>query len=550
MKRFLLAALLLAGATPAPAHDLTDPTVRGHSTSVELQVWHDRLVLDVWVQMTDIAAITWRREADDNEDGTVSEDEAKMKLALDRAIYVEWGALLEIASADGSLGVTPLKLERESVDLKSDPRVGDSPVKMNWFFAVPAWTPRPGVRQEAKLTVVNPFQSTLLKARVIHEGNIVVEQPTDGLFPFPKVMAGIEAPTGKNSPVLPMVLQVPAKFEGPGKFWTTDGQWVDMTTGRVSPRKPPEGWFEKANALYEERIRAFLRSDQAPPIGVSLAICLIALLYGAAHAVGPGHGKTLVAAYLVGSHGRIGHAFLLGLVVTISHVGVIVVVGLALWFFRINDEVVKRWISLVSGLTIVAMGVWLFYSRWRYGLAHVHGPGGHTHLPGGHDHDHGHTHDHDHAHSHDHDHAHSHDHGHSHDHAHPHAHPAATAARPETQDIEELAPIDAPRITPWDLITTGILGGMVPCPAAFVILLMSLAVGKVAWGLVLICAFSLGLGGVLTAIGVILLGAKKFMADRMEGSGPWLRRLAIASSAFIVLLGTLLTVQAIRDLAG
>lgn len=565
MRALILASLLALHASAGPPegppdgrwyHDLTDPRVKGFSTSVELQIHRDKLLLDVWMQFNDLSAVEWRQLADESQDRTITDEEVEAVRVGTRALIVEYGLLLEEVGADGKTRPLSMKLERETVDLGGDRTVADGRVKLNFQWTVRGYVPAPGVKKDLMLTFNNAWQqATRLVGRVIREGNIQVGQPADATETFESVAAGRNAPMAKSGFILAFWFNQPAELERPGDFFTTDGRWVDMTTGQLLDKPPPRGWFEKLNRAWDDRIRAFIKSGAKPPLGVAIVMVLIAFGYGAAHAIGPGHGKTLVAAYLVGSHGRIGHAMLLGLTVTLSHVGVVIAVGVALLFWKVSDERVAKWIALFSGVTIIGMGTWLFYSRWRYGLGHIHGPGGHTHLPGhGHshgddhlhglvgDHDHGHSHDHDHGHSHghDHDHSHGHDHGHGHGHSHGHDH--------SHDDIQTLQPLEAPRITAWDLVTTGILGGMVPCPAGILILVLSLSVQKVGWGLILLSAFSLGLGGVLTVIGVLLITAKKFMAARMEGSAPWLRRLAVASSFLIVVIGVLLTLQAVRDL--
>ncbi|KAF0243743.1 MAG: high-affinity [Planctomycetota bacterium] len=539
------------------AHDLTDPRVKGFSTSVELQIHRDKLLLDVWMQFTDLSAIQWRQVADASQDMTISDDEVESIRAGTRAILLEYGVLLEVAGRDGKSVVRSLKLEKELVDLGNDRKTGDGRVKLNFQWTVKDFVPEPGVRHEAVLTFTNPFEeATRLVGRVIREGNTAIGQPKGASETFESVGAGRDAPMAKFGFILALWFEVPARLERPGDFFTTDGKWVDMSTGQLADRPPPRGWFEKLNRAWDDRIRGFIKGSASPPIGLALLMLAIAFGYGAAHAIGPGHGKTLVAAYLVGSHGKLSHAFLLGLVVTVSHVGVVIAFGLVMLFAKISDVSVARWISLFSGITIIGMGTWLFYSRWRFGLGHAHGPGGHTHLPGhGHSHEadhlHGviHAHDHDHSHGHSHDHDHEHGHSHGHDHSH-HAvaveAPAVDAAAGD--EIVTLQPLEAPKVKAWDLITTGILGGMVPCPAGILILVLSLSVQRVGWGLILLAAFSLGLGGVLTVIGILLITAKRYMAARMEASGPWLRRLAVASSALIVVIGVLLTLEAIRGL--
>ncbi|MCE9581295.1 MAG: hypothetical protein K8T20_02135, partial [Planctomycetes bacterium] len=438
--------------------------MKGSSTSAEFQVHHDKVILDIWIQYTDLSAVEFRQGWDTDENKTLSDEELKEAEARTGASVWDQSVLVEMAEAGKRPERVDLHWEKRTLDPCGDRAVFDGRVKLNCQFSVKDFVPKPGVRYDVVLTIVDAdVKATRMVGRVIREGNTAVGLQPGGHETFETFAAGRDCKTGTGFTVA-FWFEVPAKLEGAGDFFTTGGKYVDMKTGQLSDRPPPRTWLERLNAFWDDRIRQFLRGDRKPPLGLSLIMLAIAFAYGAAHAVGPGHGKTLVAAYLVGSHGRVSHAILLGLTVTISHVGVVIAVGLALMLWKINDETVAKWIALFSGITIIGMGAYLLYSRWRYGVGHSHGPGGHTHLPGG-----GHSHDHDHSHSHDHDHDHAHSHGHDHSHA---------------DDVETLQPLEAPKVTAWDLVTTGILGGMVPCPAGILILVLALHVQRVGWGLV------------------------------------------------------------------
>ncbi|RYG60861.1 hypothetical protein EON80_24355, partial [bacterium] len=210
-----------------------------------------------------------------------------------------------------------------------------------------------------------------------------------------------------------------------------------------------------------------------------------ALAFGAVHALSPGHGKTMVAAYLVGSRGTPRHAVLLGMVVTITHTFGVFALGIALLFASryILPEKLFPVLSALSGLLIFGVGLWLFMSRWQ-GISSGHSHGDHSHSHDGHTHSHDeHTHDHgDHAHDHAHDHApHSHDHEHSHG-AHVHSH----GGKAHSHDVP-----DGP-ITMKTLVALGISGGIVPCPEALVVLLAAVKLHRIGYGMVLITAFSIG----------------------------------------------------------
>jgi ABC-type nickel/cobalt efflux system permease component RcnA len=180
----------------------------------------------------------------------------------------------------------------------------------------------------------------------------------------------------------------------------------------------------------------------------------------------------------------------------------------------IVPERLYPWLAVFSGLMIAGLGFYLFMQR-RAGAGHHHAHGlGVSH---GHDHEH------------DHGRQHSHapccerldpDHGHHHG---PHT----------TVSLREL-------------FALGITGGIVPCPAALVVLLSAVALGRIGFGLLLIVAFSLGLAAVLMAIGLLMVSARRFMS-RFEVDGPLFRRwLPLTSAAIIAFFGIVMTAQALK----
>jgi ABC-type nickel/cobalt efflux system permease component RcnA len=232
----------------------------------------------------------------------------------------------------------------------------------------------------------------------------------------------------------------------------------------------------------------------ATPTGprVAFLLLLTAVALGAFHALEPGHGKTMVAAYLVGSRGTAGHAVLLGVIVTAAHTaGVYLLGAVTLYASRyVVPERIYPWLGVASGLTIAGLGAYLLLRRYRGVQAHHH---------------HGHAHDHDHPHT----------------HHHPHG-----------------------DVTLKELVTLGVTGGIVPCPAALVVLLGALSLGRVGFGLVLIVAFSLGLAAVLIVTGLLMVHARRLMA-RVQGDGALVTRwLPLASSAVITVVGLAVAAQA------
>lgn len=315
-----------------------------------------------------------------------------------------------------------------------------------------------------------------------------------------------------------------------------------------------------------------------PTLLLALAISFI---WGAAHAMTPGHGKTIVGAYLVGSRGTIRHAVYLGLTTTITHTLGVFALGLITLFAAqyILPEKLFPWLSLLSGLFVVGIGINLFAERFKSsGLRNwiaslkpkpVKSPqfvfsslnnmtsasqphryvlhASHDHP---HPHDHGHSHDGSHSHSHDGDHDHYHDHshdhhdhhpGHSYDHHHDHSHDhhhhgdGGHSHMPPEQ------------ITWRNLLALGVSGGLIPCPSALVVLLGAIALNKIGLGLILVLAFSLGLAGALTAIGVAFIYAGKLF-ERFPTSGKVVRTLPVFSALFISLIGLGIVIKAAMEI--
>jgi len=266
-----------------------------------------------------------------------------------------------------------------------------------------------------------------------------------------------------------------------------------------------------------------------------LTAALIAAALGGLHALEPGHGKTVVAAYLVGSQGTAAHALLLGLIVTVTHTAGVYALGLITLYaskYIVPDQLYP-WLGIASGLTIAFVGLYMLRSRLagRYHSHrhdHYHGVGGDSHGAG---HSHEHTHDHaapGHAHPHTHPHLHPHDHQHSAGHSH-----------------------DTEIQFSWrQLLTLGVTGGIVPCPAALVVLLSAISLHRVAFGLYLIVAFSLGLAAVLISIGMITVYARRLCA-RLPTDGALINRwLPTASATAITCLGLGIAAQALGAMRG
>jgi nickel/cobalt transporter (NicO) family protein len=286
--------------------------------------------------------------------------------------------------------------------------------------------------------------------------------------------------------------------------------------------------FLQSSAPQNDALMRLLHQQELTPWMIAAGLG-IAFILGAAHALTPGHGKTIVAAYLVGSRGTLKHAAFLGGMVTFTHTVSVFLLGLAtLFLFRfVVPQNVTQVLGAVSGLSIVAIGGWMLYKRLRStAQTHVHDHV-HEHEPS---HEHAHVHAHPHVHSHPH--VHEHDHGHEHHHDHPHAHTHAHGPGGHSHMPEEVS---------WSgLVALGASGGLVPCESALVLLLTAIALRRVGLGLLLLISFSLGLALVLMAIGVLVIYAKNLLPAG-DGRSPLFRWVPVASAAVVMLLGILMT---------
>jgi ABC-type nickel/cobalt efflux system permease component RcnA len=217
---------------------------------------------------------------------------------------------------------------------------------------------------------------------------------------------------------------------------------------------------------------------------------LLALGFGALHALGPGHGKTLMAAYLVGAGGRVRHAVVVGGSVAVMHTASVLALGFVVLTLTqvFAPERVYPWLGLASGLVALGLGAMLLVSRLgRWGRASADG--------------------------------HPHDHDHGHVRVHQHGSPLSRRS----------------------LTALAVAGGILPSPTALVVLLAAIALGRVAYGLALIAAFSLGLAGSLVVVGILALRARDALARRV--SGRTARLVPVLSAASIALLGLVLTLR-------
>jgi nickel/cobalt exporter len=218
---------------------------------------------------------------------------------------------------------------------------------------------------------------------------------------------------------------------------------------------------------------------------------------GAIHAATPGHGKTVSAAYLVGTRGRPADAVALGIFVTLAHTsGIIVFAVIAAVGSTFLSQRSESYVSLVTALLMVGLGVWMFSGRWRRHTHHAH-----VNEPGHHHHQHDHHH-------------------------------------------VELPVGERPS---WGLLLgLGVAGGLLPDPAALAVLLAAIASGKLVLGLLTVLVFSLGFASVLVLVGAVVGHVGRLALGWVNPATlAWLE---VATGAVIVLVGGAMTIGAWRQL--
>lgn len=296
----------------------------------------------------------------------------------------------------------------------------------------------------------------------------------------------------------------------------TEARFTFVPGATAADRPPTLGAGGETRPL-EDRFAALIAGDNLSLPLLAFAL-LTAVVLGALHALEPGHGKAMMAGYLVGTRGTWRQAVILGLTITVSHTAGVFALGLVTLYAAdiVTPERLYPWLTLVSGLLVLGFGAGLVVSRARLALR-------------GHDHDHPHSHGHGHHHHDHHDHRHHHHHGHSHGHDHGQARSLLGRG---------------------GLVALGISGGLIPCPSALVVLLSAVALHRVLFGLLLIVAFSIGLALVLTGIGVALASGAPLLR-RLPPSGVVAsvgragRFLPIASALVVTVVGLGLTLQAL-----
>ena len=236
--------------------------------------------------------------------------------------------------------------------------------------------------------------------------------------------------------------------------------------------------------------------------GFYVLLLSLAFFFGAAHAMTPGHGKTMVAAYLVGERGTLRHAIALGLTTSLTHTSSVLAVALILWLIGpAVREHIQTGFSLLSGILVALLGAGLLFVRLRGRLRQPQnrhsgcGDGQSTCCD----------------------------------------HSASTA-----DNVSRDGPGWA------GLVTLGVSGGIVPCWDAVILLLIATAQGQVERAIYLLISFSAGLASALVLVGVLAVKLRGFLSSRM-GSGRIVQTMPVVSAAAIFAVGMYLCVSTLQQ---
>jgi ABC-type nickel/cobalt efflux system permease component RcnA len=501
----IAAAALVAMAPAASAHPLGNFT---SNTYAGLRIAPGQVHVTYVLDLAEIPTQQTMPSVDTDGDGAVSAAEAASYggsecAALARGLALTaGGARVALTAGSHTLtfppGLAGLSLLRLQCDLSSAPgavRTGDAITLHDGNFA----------------DRIGWHEITAVGDRVtLHASDVPTASPSDELRHYP---AGVPA------------LQVrDAAFS-----FSDGGAAASDRTARATVTQASVPGGDRAT-----RVFASLVSDHDLTFTFGVLAILLSLVLGAFHALAPGHGKTVMAAYIVGRRGTLRQALGIGVAVAVTHTAGVLALGLLLWTSEaLAPERVYPVLGVASGLLVAAVGMALLVRLARaarrgdpvFGHVHGSGPGQHTHVwlddleaqVAIHDHAH-----HDHAH-HGHDH---HDHDHDHDH-HEHDHQGSPAAGPYG----------------WGgIVAMGFAGGLVPSPSAVIVLLGALALGRAWFGVTLVVAYGLGLAVALLAAGLLLVHAQRWLEPRLSRRAGMLRAAAWvpALTAAGVLLGGLL----------
>ncbi|MEN3306284.1 MAG: nickel/cobalt transporter (NicO) family protein [Micromonosporaceae bacterium] len=493
------AGLMVALATPAhpaSAHPLGNFSV---NQLAALDLYRDRVQVTAIVDIAELPTLQERSTVDTDRDGTASDAErAGFAATTCAALAAHFALSIDGHRLEWTVGDTGFRYAPGSAGLQT------SRLDCALRSAAPLGAP-------ATVDVANGFRSDRIGWRELTaagHGVTLVDPPvparsiSNGLTAYPRDL--LSSPLSERSAQLRVRpgAGVPAAAAAPATA-------------------APVSFTVRWTAGAESALRQMVGSRHLGPL-VGLLAVLLALVLGAAHAALPGHGKTVMAAYLAGRAGRPRDALVVGATVTLTHTGGVLLLGLLLTTVAgVAGETVLGWLGVVSGALVATVGIAMLTGALRRRGR----PAQHRHPHHGRSHEH-------HIHSHGPDEAHDHDH-HGLGDAHGH---------------------DQERAKPGRLATVGmgIAGGLVPSPSALIILLGAIGLGRTAFGVLLVLGYGLGMAATLTAAGFALIRLRDRLAQRQGVAHRLAGRLSAVlptgTAAVVLLVGIGLAGRALATL--
>jgi len=562
---FALVATLAALAVPVAvaAHPLGNFTINHYAA---LRVGADAIAFDVVVDFAEIPAFQERIRFDADGDGNVTEEEADAArepecaaLQASLELLVDGSAIdLRLAAAglafpSGAGGVPTMRLVCELTATPAAP-LDDGAVVT---FSDASHAERIGWREIVvigdRLTIAGvdgaPAPTAVdISARLTSYPESLLTQPLDVRTVAFTVAAGGAPAAPFSAPDAAPLTSSPGPG-GPSPSPEASGP----AGGPLATASPTPAAGGAVPGGVGGDIPDLFRVADLTPL-VALASILLAMALGAGHALTPGHGKALMAAYLVGTRGTVRHAAGLGLAVTVSHTLGILVLALLVTGAEsaLPAELVIRTVPLVAAAGFVAIGAWMVIAELRRRRRSVHLAAA---LLRAHDDEHARMHAAESAdgHASDHEHDHEHDQGHGHDQSHGHEHEdgGRVAADPHEHSHGGLRhshlPADDRTISWRSLFVLGLAGGIIPSTSALIILLGTIVAGRAAFGIVLVVAFGLGMALVLGGVGAVMVVARERL-ERLPSTsrlGPVAAQAPLAASLAVLGIGIWLTAQAL-----
>jgi nickel/cobalt transporter (NicO) family protein len=505
---FAVAAAVIVPAVAASAHPLGNFTVNQYSG---LRIGSDAVTIDLVTDEAEIPTVQARSAIDANHDGDLDAGEtarwqdeqcnaaaASTTLMLDRqpvAVHAAAGAGALTFPA-GQAGLVTLRLECE---LRADASIGSGRHDVDYRNS--AFRDRIGWHE----IVAAADGGTVISS------DVATTSVTQRLTSYPTDQ-----------------LRSPLNQRAASVTFNVDGGGVAVAVApRVTPNTRAVTGLLPRGADRASRAFTSLVARHDLTFAFALVALGIALGLGSLHALAPGHGKTVMAAYIVGQRGSLRQAALIGLTVTATHTAGVLALGIVLTTSNaLAPERLYPWLGILSGLLLASIGVTLARRAWRIRRMHAAAALAAIELAA-HDHDHHDHHDHDH-HEHDHHHHHEQEHHHEHEHEHEHDHDHEGALAHSHGGWVHSHPTFDESIGWRSLVAVGFAGGLVPSPSALLVLVGAIALGRTWFGLALVTAYGVGMAVMLTGAGLLLVRARRVF-ERRALLGRRSARLAVIS---------------------